>query len=161
VELRRELEAGRVRIASGDRVRDVRVEPDAARIDGERKEIRSSISGEERILEVDGRRHVVWAARSGERAFVWCDGDVFEFVRLARGARSAADSNDLKAPMPGRIRRTLFSEGDPVTRGQVLVVLEAMKMEHAIRAPRDGTVRRVAHRDGELVEAGAALVEIA
>jgi len=154
------LEAGRVRIASGGRVRDVRLESGGARIDGARTEVRSSVSGEARILEIDGHRHAVRAARSGDRAFVWCDGDVFEFVRVGRAERAPGDADDLRAPMPGRIRRTLVAAGDAVARGQVLVVLEAMKMEHAIRAPRDGTVRRIAHRDGELVEAGAALVEI-
>jgi 3-methylcrotonyl-CoA carboxylase alpha subunit len=48
-----------------------------------------------------------------------------------------------------------------VTKGQVVIVLEAMKMEHAIRAPRDGIVTRIAHREGDLVEAGVALAELA
>jgi 3-methylcrotonyl-CoA carboxylase alpha subunit len=62
--------------------------------------------------------------------------------------------------MPGRIRKTLVRRGDPVERGQVVLVLEAMKMEHAIRAPRDGIVTRLDHVEGDLVEAGTALAEI-
>jgi biotin carboxyl carrier protein len=50
--------------------------------------------------------------------------------------------------------------GEQVTKGQVLLVLEAMKMEHAIRAPRDGAVRAVHVREGDLVEAGVELAEI-
>ena len=66
----------------------------------------------------------------------------------------------LISPMPGRVRRILVAEGDAVTRGQVLLILEAMKMEHAIRAARDGRVVRLAFREGDLVEAGVPLVEI-
>jgi 3-methylcrotonyl-CoA carboxylase alpha subunit len=47
-----------------------------------------------------------------------------------------------------------------VARGDLLLLLEAMKMEHGIRSPRDGAVRRILHREGDLVEAGAALVEV-
>jgi 3-methylcrotonyl-CoA carboxylase alpha subunit len=62
--------------------------------------------------------------------------------------------------MPGRIRKTLVRRGDEVARGQVVLILEAMKMEHAIRAPQDGVVTRLEHREGDLVEAGAVLAEI-
>jgi 3-methylcrotonyl-CoA carboxylase alpha subunit len=62
--------------------------------------------------------------------------------------------------MPGRIRKTLVNAGDSVRLGQVVLVLEAMKMEHAIRAPRDGMVTRLDHAEGDLVEAGTVLAEI-
>ena len=61
--------------------------------------------------------------------------------------------------MPGRVRRLLVEDGARVARGDVLLVLEAMKMEHAIRSPRDGTARlRVA--EGDLVEAGIELATV-
>jgi 3-methylcrotonyl-CoA carboxylase alpha subunit len=63
--------------------------------------------------------------------------------------------------MPGRVRRVLVVGGAAVERGQPLLVLEAMKMEHSIRAPRDGVVRRVCVAEGELVDAGVELVELA
>jgi 3-methylcrotonyl-CoA carboxylase alpha subunit len=62
--------------------------------------------------------------------------------------------------MPGRIRRAFVAPGERVEKGQVLMVLEAMKMEHAIRAPREGVVSRLPHAEGELVEAGVVLVEM-
>ena len=62
--------------------------------------------------------------------------------------------------MPGLIRRVEVSAGSAVSRGQVLMVLEAMKMEHAIRAPRDGVISRIAYGEGDLVEAGTPLVEL-
>jgi biotin carboxyl carrier protein len=62
--------------------------------------------------------------------------------------------------MPGRIVRVLVSEGDTVTKGTPLVVVEAMKMENEIKSPRDGTVTRVAIGAGDLVESRAVLVEL-
>jgi 3-methylcrotonyl-CoA carboxylase alpha subunit len=65
----------------------------------------------------------------------------------------------LVAPMPGTIRALLVEAGDRVTKGQALVILEAMKMEHTIRAPSAGTVRSLNCAQGMMVEAGAVLVE--
>jgi 3-methylcrotonyl-CoA carboxylase alpha subunit len=58
------------------------------------------------------------------------------------------------------VRAVAVSAGDVVAQGDVLVVLEAMKMEHSIRAPRDGTVESVLVKDGEQVERGAVLVVV-
>jgi len=67
----------------------------------------------------------------------------------------------MEAPMPGRIVRVAVQVGDVVKKGQTVVTLEAMKMEHALKAPRDGVVREVGCREGELVQAGVALVVLA
>ncbi|MGH9369605.1 MAG: biotin/lipoyl-containing protein [Thermoanaerobaculia bacterium] len=150
-----------MRIASGDRVREVRLEGHQATLDGERVAFRAAEEGAAgEIVELSGRRHRVRVARQGERAFVWCDGEVFEFSRARLAERAGGERGDLLAPMPGRVRQTFVSEGEGVARGQLLLLLEAMKMEHAIRAPRDGTVRRLLHREGEMVETGAPLVEL-
>jgi biotin carboxyl carrier protein len=101
------------------------------------------------------------AVREGDRIWIWCEGvtAIFERVSGARSAVSREPGGDLISPMPGRVRRTLVADGERVRRGQVLLVLEAMKMEHSIRAPKDGSVRlRV--REGDLVEAGVELAEI-
>jgi len=154
--------AGRlVKIGSGGVVRDVRVEGSAARLDGESVAFRSESTAAGWIVEVEGRRHRVVTARRGERVLVWCDGDVFEFSPARAERAAAAHDGDLLAPMPGRIRKTFVSEGQSVRKGDVLLLLEAMKMEHSIRAPRDGSVRRLPHREGELVDAGTPLVELA
>jgi 3-methylcrotonyl-CoA carboxylase alpha subunit len=151
-----------MKVAHGDQVRDVRLERDAAVLDGQRVGVRVLEDGAAGwILEADGKRCRIQAARQGDRAFVWCDGEVFEFVEWRRVARTGSEGGDLLAPMPGRIRQTLVSEGETVVRGQVLLILEAMKMEHAIRAPRDGTVNRLPHRVGDLVETGTPLVVLA
>ncbi len=74
------------------------------------------------------------------------------------GLEEAAGS--LHAPMPGKIVRVAVSEGDQVSDGQVVMVMEAMKMEHSLRAPHDGTVTSVRCRPGDQVDAGAVLVVV-
>jgi biotin carboxyl carrier protein len=62
--------------------------------------------------------------------------------------------------MPGQVTRVLIAEGDPVQRGQPLIILEAMKMEIKIAAPHDGRVAKVLVKPGQVVERGQALIEI-
>ena len=69
-------------------------------------------------------------------------------------------AGSLHAPLPGSVRRLSIAEGDEVTEGDVLMVLEAMKMEHAIRAPLDGVVASVLVADGDQVEGGAILAVV-
>ena len=67
----------------------------------------------------------------------------------------------LRAPMPGNVRAVLAVPGQQVRKGETLMLLEAMKMEHSIRAPYDGVVTAVAHQPGAMVQADAVLLEIA
>jgi len=99
---------------------------------------------------------------AGNRRFVRLGNLDFIFEREVGVRRGGAlPSGGLEAPMPGVVTRVLVGEGDEVRRGQTLVVLEAMKMEHQIRAPRDGRVGRVNAGPGQLVPGGATLVELA
>ena len=66
----------------------------------------------------------------------------------------------INAPMPGNILAVNVAAGDTVKQGQVLMVLEAMKMENEIMAPRDGKVTAVAVAKGAAVESGALLCTI-
>jgi biotin carboxyl carrier protein len=117
-------------------------------------------------VEIGGISVPVRAVREGDRVFVWCGGSAYEFRspqpgRSATARRKAGDpAADLLSPMPGRVRKVLVGEGDAVARGDVLLILEAMKMEHAIRSPRDGYVAKLAFREGDLVDAGVPLAEI-
>jgi len=74
-------------------------------------------------------------------------------------APPGGDTN-VTAPIPGLIVKVEVKEGDSVTAGQPLVILEAMKMENEIRAPRDGEVRGVHVAPGQSVEQGAVLVTL-
>jgi biotin carboxyl carrier protein len=67
----------------------------------------------------------------------------------------------LAAPMPATVVSVSVAAGDRVRRGDVLVMLEAMKMELPLKAPRDGTVESVSCRVGDLVQPGVRLVELA
>ena len=82
-----------------------------------------------------------------------------ERPRFSETARED-DPGSLHAPMPGRIVKVEIGEGDEVTDGQVVIVLEAMKMEHSLRAPYDGVVRSVTASPGDQVEAGQVLVVV-
>lgn len=75
-------------------------------------------------------------------------------VNLAAGETVAA-------PMPGNILRVEVKQGDTVKSGQILVILEAMKMENEIVAPKDGTVAQVVTSKGAVVDTGSPLVIIA
>lgn len=72
-----------------------------------------------------------------------------------------ADGETVSAPMPGNILRIEVKQGDTVKSGQLLVILEAMKMENEIVAPKDGTVAQIVTSKGAVVDTGSPLVIIA
>jgi len=82
-----------------------------------------------------------------------------ERPRFPEAAREE-DPGSLHAPMPGRIVKVTVVDGDSVSDGQVLIVMEAMKMEHSLRAPYDGVVRWVMVAAGDQVEAGQVLAVV-
>ncbi|HKU67992.1 MAG TPA: acetyl-CoA carboxylase biotin carboxylase subunit [Candidatus Baltobacteraceae bacterium] len=71
-----------------------------------------------------------------------------------------AGNGRIVAPMPGKIVKIAVRDGDSVSMHDLLIVLEAMKMEHRIEAPGDGTVRAIHVRDGDIVSADTVLVEL-
>lgn len=73
---------------------------------------------------------------------------------------SGASANAVTAPLAGSVARVLVEEGQEITAGTVLLVLEAMKMETEITAPRDGKVARILVEKGTAVQAGEGLVEV-
>ncbi|WP_455493440.1 biotin/lipoyl-containing protein [Eubacterium sp.] len=78
-----------------------------------------------------------------------------------KAAPSAAGSVKVDAPMPGNILDVKVSNGASVKAGQVLVILEAMKMENEIVAPQDGTVASINVNKGDTVEAGQTIITLA
>ncbi|MFY9780284.1 MAG: biotin carboxylase N-terminal domain-containing protein [Candidatus Baltobacteraceae bacterium] len=129
------------------------------------------------VFEVAGERIIVRTAdkRCGGRAAVRAegvevvyDGSLFRFAfapppRL--GAASAGEAGaahgTIISPMPGKIVKVAVKPGDPVAERDLLVVLEAMKMEHRIEALQSGVVKHVAVAPGALVRGGATLIEFA
>ena len=68
--------------------------------------------------------------------------------------------NEIKAPMPGLILSLNIEIGKTVKEGEVLLILEAMKMENAICAPRDGIIKSINIESGKTVEKGELLIEM-
>ncbi|HOP10281.1 MAG TPA: biotin/lipoyl-binding protein [Oscillospiraceae bacterium] len=79
----------------------------------------------------------------------------------AAAPAAAADGNPVKAPMPGTIINVFAKQGDTVEKGQVLLILEAMKMENEIQAAEAGTVTGVNVKKGDTVNADDVLLTIA
>ncbi|MEP6800508.1 MAG: biotin/lipoyl-containing protein [Acidobacteriota bacterium] len=156
-----------MKLSAGERTLDVALEEGAASLGDRMVPFAPRQNGSTLVaVEHGGQVFPVRAVREGDRIFVWTAGRTFEFrIEPAAGRgpariRSTGAESGLLSPMPGRIRRVLVAQGDTVTRGQVLLILEAMKMEHAIRSPRDGRLARLMYGEGDLVEAGVALAEI-
>jgi biotin carboxyl carrier protein len=101
------------------------------------------------------------ALAAGDKRWVFLDGDVYEFEVQRVGRRKAtAQHSSLMAPMPATVTRINVAVGATVSKGDTLLVLEAMKMELPVRAPSDGTVSAIACREGELVQPGVPLIEL-
>jgi acetyl/propionyl-CoA carboxylase alpha subunit len=113
-------------------------------------------------LEAAGIRRRIEVHQVGDTAYVDSALGSSVLVELARfpepGSGLAAGS--LTAPMPGTVVRVLAEKGQSVAAGDVLVVLEAMKMEHSVRTATDGTVEEVLVEAGQQVEDGSVLVVV-
>ena len=81
-------------------------------------------------------------------------------VAPAPAAAAPAGATTVEAPMPGKILNIKVSEGQAVKFGEVVVIMEAMKMETEIVAPADGTVSKILVKAGDSVDTGAALVAL-
>ncbi len=79
---------------------------------------------------------------------------------LADAGAAVDEGGSLTAPMPGKVIALLVAKGAKVSRGQALVVMEAMKMEHTIAAPTDGEVIDILYQVGDQVGEGAALIDL-
>lgn len=119
---------------------------------------------------VDGRRvepNERFARRSltimrGADAIVFAEGAAFRFSPLGASAehQGLEAGDEIKAPLPGKIAAITAKPGARVKKGDVLVTLEAMKMEHGLKAPRDGVIAEIAATEGEQVKEGALLVRL-
>lgn len=118
------------------------------------------------VLVREGRIIRAVVSRSGDSRWVTLEhrgSETFKAIKVeARRGRAGegAHAGGLEAPMPSKVTRVMVAVGDLVTKGQTLITLEAMKMEHALKSPRAGRVREVHAVAGELVQPGKALVVV-
>jgi 3-methylcrotonyl-CoA carboxylase alpha subunit len=115
------------------------------------------------LVRLDRRTFKARAVRSGHDWHVFCEGDYrrLSLKQELAGAGDEAGTGSLAAPMPGRVVKVMTERGAKVTRGQALLILEAMKMEHTITAPADGVVKDIHYGAGEQVLEGAELISLA
>jgi 3-methylcrotonyl-CoA carboxylase alpha subunit len=121
-------------------------------------------SGEFRSVALDDDQPMaaVSGFRDEERVVVFYEGQATEFALTSRGSVGGHGVHDgeIIAPMPGRVTSVEISVGDLVQKGQRLLTLEAMKMEHGLIAPFDGTVAELSAEAGAQVSEGTMLARI-
>lgn len=115
----------------------------------------------EMILEGEGRfkANVSKTNRDGE-AIVMARGREGTIAVAGRKMKKTAASGSLSSPMPGKIFKIVKDVGSSVEKGETILILEAMKMEHSIRADKDGKVKKIMFKTGELVQGGVLLAEV-
>jgi biotin carboxyl carrier protein len=127
--------------------------------------------GELIVQDGDGVQRL-FAVAAGDTTWVFQDGVVHEIAAEGRDARGrdargrdarrrgAHAQGTLTAPMPATVIEIKVAAGDSVKRGDILIVLEAMKMELPVRAPGDGVVKAIHCRPGDLVQPETSLIEL-
>ena len=110
----------------------------------------------------EGEFAAVSGFRDDERVVAFFEGNAYEFELAARGSVSGHGVHDgeIAAPMPGKVTAVEVAQGETVAKGQRLLTLEAMKMEHGLTAPFDGTVAELSAASGAQVSEGAVLARI-
>lgn len=115
-------------------------------------------------LLIDGTHITAYVSSDETKRWVTIDGQTFVLTKSS-GARKGGHGHhhaagELTAPMPGQVRAVNVSEGDAVTKGQTLLVLEAMKMEIRIHASQNGVIKKLLVKQGQTVDRDQTLVEI-
>ena len=124
-------------------------------------DVRPGSAAGELVVHEGDRVTRVYAVTAGTTTWVFHDGVTYEIVEDAPARpRGAAAHGSLTAPMPATVVDVKVSAGDLVKRGDILIVLEAMKMELPVRAPGDGRITAVHCEPGQLVQPDTSLIEI-
>ncbi|HJR80546.1 MAG TPA: biotin/lipoyl-containing protein [Anaerolineales bacterium] len=121
-------------------------------------------------LIVDGKSHESYVQQGDDNWQVLLRGRLYPVIvederekRLrAAGGSGVAESGEfhLKAPMPGLVVTITVTEGQEVKKGQVLLILESMKMQNELKSPREGTIGRIRVKAGESVEQRQTLLSV-
>ena len=156
-----------MRLREGDRVHEILVQatPEGASVlvDGRRVSVRvEAMRAGCFVVHHGSRRETLHFVRDGSLIHLFWRGVVHRITQEREGARGPqrGAAGGLEAPMPGKVIAVRVAPGQDVAKGQELLVIEAMKMENALRAPRAGRVKSVLTKAGEMVSPGAVLVEL-
>jgi len=138
------------------------------RTDGGAVEIKlasaSGSGGNDLVLKIADRTVSGTVVRDGEHIHVFSQGvhtDLYYSDALAHAGETEAEGGRLTAPMPGKIVAVLVAKAQEVKKGDALLIMEAMKMEHTISAPHDGVIDDVLYAVGDQVTEGAQLLAFA
>ena len=118
--------------------------------------------GQELILDNGGRfkAAVSTLTREGEFMVIANGKEAIGATAGKKMKKAGGDKGGLTSPMPGKIFKILKEAGSEVKRGEAILILEAMKMEHSIRSDKDGTVKKINYQVGEWVQGGVTLAEV-
>jgi biotin carboxyl carrier protein len=115
-------------------------------------------------LLIDGQRLTAYVSFDNAKRWVTVNGQTFLLARSSGAHRGGHGGHhaagELTAPMPGQVRAVNVNEGEAITKGQTLLVLEAMKMEIRIHAPQDGVVKKLFVKQGQTVEREQILIDM-
>ena len=134
-----------------------------ADINGEKIELSGEILNKNLVaVELQGKKDTLAFSQSKDALTIFKNGKTYAFHYIKNNYSaedSAGSEGNLKAPMPGAITQVFVTANQSVKKDEVLLTLEAMKMEYAIRAPFDGVVIASYFQKGDQVKAGDELVE--
>ena len=143
-----------------------RLHPQEVAIDGRAMPVSASIAGGHGfVADIDGQVGPATAVRDGNRILVHHAGEVWTvetddpLVGVAGGA-GGISGDSMTAPMPGTMLNIKVAAGDSVSEGDVLVVIESMKLETTVKAWRGGTVAEIHIAEGATFDRGDALVSL-
>lgn len=149
---------------------EVNVDSDAVAVSGASFKVRREGTGDFVTVTVDGRPYkvdlgdgsgsVLVDGRAYRASLEGSAGNGGQLARAAAGQKKQARAGSVTALMPGKIVTVRVKQGDSVTAGEVLVILEAMKMENEILAPKNGVVKSLPVAPGTNVNKGDLLVVV-
>lgn len=124
-------------------------------------QVRATLLGHVVNIDINGTRRCMSVYRNNDD-FVVIDDHHESTLSKYQGhyETSQQQAGDLSAPMNGTIIQVDAKQGAKVQQGDVLIIMEAMKMEHAIKAPYEGTIKTIHFNQGDLVDEGAVLIEL-
>jgi len=116
----------------------------------------------ELVLKRGENLHRIFHGYSAKEHFFSIDGRdlTIEKKSKQKSKKVSESQKGYQSPMPGKILKVFVKNGEKVIKGQVLLIMEAMKMEHSIIAVKDGIIKKVHFKDGDYVEGDIQLLEM-